>query len=84
MLVTNTGTFGSVLAALRFRLRDRSGTTTVPVVYRGSVPDLFKPGREVVVDGKLIDGTFVAVRDTLVTKCPSKYAPAVSGKTGNR
>jgi cytochrome c-type biogenesis protein CcmE len=67
--------------ALRFRLRDRSGTTTVPVVYRGSVPDLFKPGREVVVDGTLVDGTFVAVRDTLVTKCPSKYAPAK--KTSN-
>jgi cytochrome c-type biogenesis protein CcmE len=63
-------------SALRFRLRDRSGTTTVPVVYRGSVPDLFKPGREVVVDGRLVDGTFVAFRDTLVTKCPSKYAPA--------
>jgi cytochrome c-type biogenesis protein CcmE len=68
-------------SALRFRLRDRSGTTTVPVVYRGSVPDLFKPGREVVVDGRLVDGTFVAVRDTLVTKCPSKYAPAK--KTSN-
>ena len=62
--------------ALRFRLRDRSGTTTVPVVYRGSVPDLFKPGREVVVDGRLVNGTFLGVPGTLVTKCPSKYAPA--------
>jgi cytochrome c-type biogenesis protein CcmE len=62
--------------ALRFRLRDRDGTASVPVVYRGSVPDLFKPGREVVVDGRLVGGTFMAVRDTLVTKCPSKYAPA--------
>jgi cytochrome c-type biogenesis protein CcmE len=62
--------------ALKFRLRDRNGTAAVPVVYRGSVPDLFKTGREVVVDGKLVDGTFVAVPGTLVTKCPSKYAPA--------
>jgi cytochrome c-type biogenesis protein CcmE len=60
--------------ALRFRLRDRDGTASVPVAYRGSVPDLFKTGREVVVDGSLRKGTFVA--DTLVTKCPSKYAPA--------
>jgi cytochrome c-type biogenesis protein CcmE len=67
--------------ALRFRLRDRSGTAAVPVVYRGSVPDLFKSGREVVVDGRLVDGTFVAVPGTLVTKCPSKYAPAK--KTSN-
>jgi hypothetical protein len=30
--------------ALRFHLRDRDGTAAVPVVYRGSVPDLFKTG----------------------------------------
>ena len=60
---------------LRFRLRDREGSASVPVVYRGSVPDLFKVGREVVVDGKLRNGVFVAVPNTLVTKCPSKYAP---------
>ena len=64
--------------ALRFVLRDRSGTKTVPVVYRGSVPDLFKTGREVVIDGRLVDGTLRAVPGTLVTKCPSKYAPAKS------
>jgi cytochrome c-type biogenesis protein CcmE len=60
---------------LRFRLRDVKGKTTVPVVYRGSVPDLFKTGRDVVVDGRLRNGVFIAVPDTLVTKCPSKYAP---------
>jgi cytochrome c-type biogenesis protein CcmE len=62
-------------AGLRFKLRDVKGTTTVPVVYTGSVPDLFRSGRDVVVDGKLRNGVFVAVPDTLVTKCPSKYAP---------
>jgi cytochrome c-type biogenesis protein CcmE len=60
---------------LRFQLRDVKGKTTVPVVYTGSVPDLFKTGRDVVVDGRLRNGVFVAVPDTLVTKCPSKYAP---------
>jgi cytochrome c-type biogenesis protein CcmE len=60
---------------LRFRLRDVKGKTTVPVVYRGSVPDLFMTGRDVVVDGRLRNGVFIAVPDTLVTKCPSKYAP---------
>jgi cytochrome c-type biogenesis protein CcmE len=60
---------------LHFLLRDRHATASVPVAYKGSVPDLFKTGREVVVDGKLHRGTFVAVPDTLVTKCPSKYAP---------
>jgi cytochrome c-type biogenesis protein CcmE len=60
---------------LRFRLRDVSGATAVPVVYTGSVPDLFRTGRDVVVDGTLRNGVFVAVPGTLVTKCPSKYSP---------
>jgi cytochrome c-type biogenesis protein CcmE len=60
---------------MRFRLRDIGGTATVPVVYRGSVPDLFNPGRDISVRGTLEDGVFVAERDSLVTKCPSKYAP---------
>jgi cytochrome c-type biogenesis protein CcmE len=60
---------------LRFRLRDVEGSTSVPVVYRGSVPDLFKVGREVRVEGRLRGGVFVARRDSLRTKCPSKYTP---------
>ena len=64
---------------LRLHLRDRNGTASVPVAYRGSVPDLFKSGREVVVEGKLSGGTFVA--DSLVTKCPSKYVPAKSSSS---
>jgi cytochrome c-type biogenesis protein CcmE len=58
---------------LRFRLRQIGGTATVPVVYTGTVPDLFRANRHIVVDGQLKDGTFVAVPGTLVTKCPSKY-----------
>jgi cytochrome c-type biogenesis protein CcmE len=52
-------------AGLRFQLRD----------VKGSVPDLFRTGRDVVVDGHLRNGAFVAVPGTLVTKCPSKYSP---------
>ncbi len=63
---------------LRFRVADRKGHTSVPVVYRGSVPDQFKLGREVIVDGRYEQGAFIAKRNTLVTKCPSKYAPAKS------
>jgi cytochrome c-type biogenesis protein CcmE len=62
-------------SGLRFRLRDRDGVAAVRVTYRGSVPDLFRIGREIVVDGRLRNGVFVAVPDTLVTKCPSKYTP---------
>ncbi|HEU0022995.1 MAG TPA: cytochrome c maturation protein CcmE [Thermoleophilaceae bacterium] len=59
--------------ALRFRIRDRDGTESVPVVYSGVVPDPFREGREVIVSGELRQGTFVAERDSLVTKCPSKF-----------
>jgi cytochrome c-type biogenesis protein CcmE len=61
---------------LRFRLRDvkDSAAATVAVVYTGSVPDLFASGRDIVVDGKLQNGTFVAAPDSMVTKCPSKYS----------
>jgi cytochrome c-type biogenesis protein CcmE len=58
---------------LRFRLRDVEGTAAVPVVYRGSVPDLFKSGRDISLRGELKNGTFVGQPGTLVTKCPSKY-----------
>ena len=58
---------------LRFRIRDRDGTESVPVTYSGVVPDPFRDGREVIVSGELKQGTFVAERDSLVTKCPSKF-----------
>jgi len=58
---------------LRFAVRDRDGSTSVPVTYEGVVPDPFREGREVIVSGKVDGGTFVAERDSLVTKCPSKF-----------
>jgi cytochrome c-type biogenesis protein CcmE len=58
---------------LRFRLRDRDGRKSIPVAYTGTVPDPFRDGREVIVKGELTNGTFVGERDSLVTKCPSKF-----------
>ena len=63
-------------AGLRFTVRDVKGTATVPVLYHGTVPDLFGRGKDVVVQGRMRNGVFVAQRDTLLTKCPSKYQPA--------
>jgi cytochrome c-type biogenesis protein CcmE len=62
---------------LRFRLEDVSGESkrSVAVLYTGSVPDLFKVGRNIVVQGELKQGTFVAEPGSMITKCPSKYAP---------
>jgi cytochrome c-type biogenesis protein CcmE len=74
--VTGKVVDGSVRHAgddLMFRIRDRDGTASVPVRYSGEVPDPFREGREVIVKGELEHGTFVGQRDSLVTKCPSKF-----------
>lgn len=60
---------------MTFRVQDRKGTGTVPVVYTGAVPDPFREGREVIVTVEKGSGggAFVAHPDSLITKCPSKY-----------
>ena len=68
-------------ATLLFQVRDRDGTKAVPVTYTGTVPDPFRDGREVIVTGKLANGTFVGERNSLVTKCPSKFKNDSSGST---
>ena len=60
---------------LRFEVADRDDPqATIPVRYTGQVPDPFREGREVIVSGTVEDGTFVAEKDSLITKCPSKFA----------
>jgi cytochrome c-type biogenesis protein CcmE len=60
---------------LRFEVADREDpAATIPVAYTGTVPDPFREGREVIVSGTVSDGTFVAEKDSLITKCPSKFA----------
>jgi cytochrome c-type biogenesis protein CcmE len=59
---------------LNFRVADRDDSkASIPVRYRGEIPDPFRDGREVVVTGNVQDGRFMAARDSLITKCPSKY-----------
>ncbi len=77
-LVLGPVTGDSHADGMRFRLRDIDGKATVRVVYTGSKPDLFRVGRHVYLKGALEHGTFVGERDSLVTKCPSKYAPKQS------
>lgn len=59
---------------LRFEITDRDGGEPLAVEYEGVVPDPFRAGREVIVTGSLNeDGVLVAERDSLITKCPSKF-----------
>ena len=59
---------------INFRVRDREGTTSVPVSYKLPVPDPFRDGREIIVDVRKRGAIFVGERDSLVTKCPSKFS----------
>jgi cytochrome c-type biogenesis protein CcmE len=59
---------------LDFRVRDRNGAASVPVRYTGEIPDPFKAGREVIVTVRRQGSGFVGQRDSLITKCPSKFS----------
>ncbi len=57
---------------VRFFLEDAtSPDKKLLIEYKGVVPDTFKPGAEVIVEGNMQPASFNA--KTLMTKCPSKY-----------
>jgi cytochrome c-type biogenesis protein CcmE len=62
-------------SGLDFRVEDRAGDghASIPVRYSGEVPDPFRGGREIIVTGRLEKRTLVGQRDSLITKCPSKF-----------
>lgn len=62
-------------ASLMAKFDLESNDRKVPVVYRGPIPDMFRPGHDVVIEGRLdAEGVFQA--DVLLTKCASKYDEA--------
>jgi cytochrome c-type biogenesis protein CcmE len=63
-------------AVLYFSVQDRAGGTTIPLSYTGTVPDPFREGREVIVTVQKQGGRYVGERNSLITKCPSKYKTA--------
>jgi cytochrome c-type biogenesis protein CcmE len=71
---------GSVLG---FSVKDRVGGTTIPVLYSGTVPDPFREGREIIVSVQKHGARFIGERDSLITKCPSKYKTAPAGQKQN-
>ncbi|HEY1854516.1 MAG TPA: cytochrome c maturation protein CcmE [Solirubrobacterales bacterium] len=65
---------------ISFFVTDRAGTgEKMPVTYKGAVPDPFRGGREIVLEGSMENGTFVGEPETLITKCPSKFTTQSSG-----
>ena len=61
------------LLTARFNLTAKGGQS-LPIVYRGVIPDQFEAGRDVVVEGRR-DAAGVFQADVLMTKCASKYEP---------
>jgi cytochrome c-type biogenesis protein CcmE len=59
--------------SMTFQVQDPKGPAKVDVSYAGSVPDPFREGREVIVTVQRDGDRFVGQRDSLVTKCPSKF-----------
>ena len=58
---------------LDVRFTAAEGGQAIPVEYHGTVPDIFRPGISVVVEGRMgADGVFHA--RTLLAKCPSRFS----------
>ena len=68
----------------RFEVENRTGGgTPVAVEYAGSVPDPFREGREIIVDVRREGAGFVGQKNSLVTKCPSKFGEEKPGGAGS-
>jgi cytochrome c-type biogenesis protein CcmE len=70
-------------STLDFSVEDRAGATKIPVAYTGTVPDPFREGREVIVTVERQRGRYVGERNSLITKCPSKFKAAPPGEKQN-
>ena len=70
---------------LEYRFDVQNNGHLVRASYTGIVPDTFKEGAEVVLDGKLSAEGFHVDKDGVMAKCPSKYeeskrsAPGTAG-----
>jgi cytochrome c-type biogenesis protein CcmE len=69
---------------LHFSVADRAGGgSSIPVAYTGAVPDAFHEGREVIVTVEKQGARYVGERESLITKCPSKYKVAPPSEKQN-
>ncbi len=70
--MVETGSVARDGLEVRFRVTDT--VKTIPVVYRGTLPDLFREGKGVVAQGKVSsDGVFKA--DEVLAKHDENYMP---------
>lgn len=72
-----TGTVVKSSEGVRFDVTDQK--ESIPVLYTGVVPDTFKEGVQVVIDGTYEGGAGVR-SDSMVTKCPTKFSEELKTK----
>lgn len=65
---------------LAFTIRDIKTPDTMKVVYKGIIPDTFKEGIHVIIEGKYDVNKQQFDAATVLTKCPSKYEAKVEQK----
>ena len=68
--------------SLDYRFTVTTGEHAVLAHYSGIVPDTFKDGSEVVLDGHLGPDGFQVAPNGVMAKCPSKYEAAAATPTG--
>lgn len=59
-----------------FLVMEKKTPNTLPVTYQGIIPDTFKDGAEVVVEGTYLADRHHFQATVLMAKCPSKYEEA--------
>jgi len=60
-----------------FEIQGNTGAMTMPVYYKGSIPDIFRDGATIVIEGKFQPEQQRFYAATLMTSCPSKYESKV-------
>lgn len=71
-------------SVLDFSVADRAkGGESIPVAYTGTVPDPFHEGREIIVTVQKQGNRYIGERNSLITKCPSKYKTAPPSENQN-
>ena len=63
---------------ITFAIHGIAKETTMPVYYYGAVPDIFRDGASVILEGQYNPGKQIFQAATLMTSCPSKYESKLS------
>lgn len=81
-VVPNTVQRDEKTQVVHFTVSDTQAASSpsMAVVYGGVVPDIFKSGIQVVVEGHVVNGVFQA--SNLLAKCPSKFQSATPNASG--